>query len=48
MKRISAIFLCASIALSALGCVVHTRPEYARHHHHRPPPHREVVVVHHY
>ncbi|MEI9941003.1 MAG: hypothetical protein WDO69_27615 [Pseudomonadota bacterium] len=48
MIRFSAIFLCASIALSAVGCVVRAQPEYAHHHERRHVEHREVVVVHRY
>jgi hypothetical protein len=48
MKRVSAIIVLASLMFSAMGCVVHTRPEYVRRHHHHHPEHREVVVVHEY
>ena len=47
MKRVSALILLASVVFSAVGCVVHTRPEHAHYHHHHPE-HREVVIVHHY
>jgi len=51
MKRITSLVLLASIAWSAIGCVVHTHPEHAHYRHrpvHREPVHREVIVVHRY
>jgi len=52
MNRVSAIIVLASAMFSAMGCVVHTRPEHAHHHEHQEhrehhQEHHEVVVVHH-
>jgi hypothetical protein len=54
MNRVIALIVFASVALSAIGCVVRTYPEHAHYRHPAPPPHhhhheehREVIVVHH-